>query len=358
MIFLRALLREFGQLATAVFLSLFLIALTTRLVRLLGQAASGKIPSDAVVAFLGFFALNALPVLLSLTLFVTVLLTLTRSYRDSEMVIWFSAGQSLTAWIRPVLMFALPLVGVIAALTLALSPWTVQMAEKYRSRVDARDDLSRVDPGVFGESRSRDSVFFVESVAGDRSAVQNVFVNSVQHGRQGVMFSQKGTVETGPNGERYIVLLDGRRYEGVPGEADYRVMDFQRYASRVESTTGEEPAPTHKSLSTRALLRDPTNVNRAELLWRIGVPLSALILALLAIPMSFVNPRAGRSINLLFALLTYLVYSNLLTVSQARVAQGRLDFSLGWWLVHAIMLAVTIALFAQRTSLRRMKLAG
>ena len=82
MIFLRALLREFGQLATAVFLTLFLIALTTRLVRLLGQSAGGKIPSDAVVAFLGFFALNALPVLLSLTLFITVLLTLTRSYRD------------------------------------------------------------------------------------------------------------------------------------------------------------------------------------------------------------------------------------------------------------------------------------
>ena len=358
MIFLRALLREFGQLATAVFLTLFLIALTTRLVRLLGQAAGGKIPSDAVVAFLGFFALNALPVLLSLTLFITVLLTLTRSYRDSEMVIWFGAGLSLTAWIRPVLTFALPLVALIAALTLALSPWTVQMAEKYRSRVDARDDLSRVDPGVFGESRSRDRVFFVESVAGDRSAVQNVFVNSVQHGRTGVMFSQKGTVETAPNGDRFIVLLDGRRYEGVPGEADYRVMDFQRYAARVESSSGEEPAPTHKSLSTLALLRDPSDVNRGELLWRVGVPLSALILALLAIPMSFVNPRAGRSVNLLFALFTYLVYSNLLTVSQARVAQGRLDFSVGWWLVHAVMLVALVALFVQRTSLRRVRLAG
>ena len=358
MIFLRALLREFGQLATAVFLTLFLIALTTRLVRLLGQAAGGKIPSDAVVAFLGFFALNALPVLLSLTLFITVLLTLTRSYRDSEMVIWFGAGLSLTAWIRPVLTFALPLVALIAALTLALSPWTVQMAEKYRSRVDARDDLSRVDPGVFGESRSRDRVFFVESVAGDRSAVQNVFVNSVQHGRTGVMFSQKGTVETAPNGDRFIVLLDGRRYEGVPGEADYRVMDFQRYAARVESSSGEEPAPTHKSLSTLALLREPSDVNRGELLWRVGVPLSALILALLAIPMSFVNPRAGRSVNLLFALFTYLVYSNLLTVSQARVAQGRLDFSVGWWLVHAVMLVALVALFVQRTSLRRMRLAG
>jgi len=153
MIFIRALLREFGQLATAVFLSLFLIALTTRLVRLLGQAAGGKIPSDAVVAFLGFFALNVLPVLLSLTLFITVLLTVARSYRDSEMVIWFGSGLSLTAWIRPVLLFALPLVALIATLSLGIAPWTVQMAEKYRSRVDARDDLSRVDPGVFGESR-------------------------------------------------------------------------------------------------------------------------------------------------------------------------------------------------------------
>ena len=74
--------------------------------------------------------------------------------------------------------------------------------------------------------------------------------------------------------------------------------------------------------------------------------------------MSFVNPRAGRSMNLLFALFTYLVYSNLLTVSQARVSQGRLDFSVGWWLVHAVMLAATVALFAQRTSLRRLRRAG
>jgi lipopolysaccharide export system permease protein len=172
------------------------------------------------------------------------------------------------------------------------------------------------------------------------------------------MYSQKGLIEVAPNGDRYIVLLDGRRYEGVPGEVEYRVMEFARYAARVEAPTGEEPVPTHKSLSTPALLRNPTSVNRAELLWRIGVPLSALILALLAIPMSFVNPRAGRSVNLLFALLAYLVYYNLLTVSQARVAQGRLDFSIGWWLVHAAMLAALIVLFAQRLSLRRLRLRG
>lgn len=351
MIFQRTLLREFAHLAGAVFLTLFLIALTTRLVRLLGQAAGGKIPSDAVIAYLGFFALNALPLLLSLTLFITVLLTLARTYRDSEMVIWFNAGLSLTAWIRPVLAFAMPLVLLIAALSLFIGPWSVQMAEQFRSRVDTRDDVSRVDPGVFGESRSRDRVFFVESVSGDRRHVQNVFVSTMQHGRSGVMYSQKGLVEVAPNGDRYIVLLEGRRYEGVPGEADYRVMEFSRYAARVEAPPGQEPVPTQKSLSTLALIRDPDAQNLGELLWRIGVPASALILALLAIPLSFVNPRAGRSINLIFALLTYMVYYNLLTVSQARVSQGKLDFALGWWPVHAAMLLILLVLFAHRLTL-------
>jgi lipopolysaccharide export system permease protein len=355
MIFHRSLLRELANLAVAVFLALFLIALTTRLIRLLGQAAGGKIPSDAVFAFLGFFALNALPVLLSLTLFVTVLLALTRSWRDYEMVIWFNSGLSLAAWAKPVLGFAAPLVLVIALLSFFISPWAAQMSEQYRSRVDARDDVSRVEPGAFGESRSRERVFFVESVAGDRRNVQNVFVNSVQHGRTGVMTSARGSIESAANGDRFLVLLSGRRYEGTPGEAGFSLMEFERYATRVKTSEGDEPQATHKSLSTLALIEDPSRANLGELLWRIGVPLSALVLALLAIPMSFVNPRAGRSVNLLFALLTYMLYSNLLSVSQARVAQGRLDFATGWWLVHAVMLALMLLLFAQRMSLIRLR---
>src|SRR5258705_227909 len=103
MIFHRALLREFAGLAGAVFMTLFAIALTTRLIRLLGDAAGGKIPSDAVFAFMGFFALGSLPVLLSLTMFIAVLLSPTRNWRDSEMGIWFTAGMPLTAWLRPVI---------------------------------------------------------------------------------------------------------------------------------------------------------------------------------------------------------------------------------------------------------------
>ena len=118
---------------------------------------------------------------------------------------------------------------------------------------------------------------------------------------------------------------------------------------------GKEVQPTHKNLPTWALIASPTNQNLGELLWRVGIPISALVLVLLAIPMSFVNPRAGRSANLLFALLTYIVYSNLLSVSQARVAQGRMDFGVGWWLVHAGMVALLVVMFAQRMQLIRLQ---
>jgi lipopolysaccharide export system permease protein len=356
MIFHRALLREFASLAGAVFMTLFAIALTTRLIRLLGQAAGGQIPTDAVIAFLGFFALGTLPVLLSLTMFISVLITLTRSWRDSEMVIWFGSGLSLTAWLRPVMLFALPQIAVIAALSLVISPWAAQMGAQYVTRLEARDDVSRVNPGVFGETGNKERVYFVESISGDASAVQNVFVSSVQQQKSGVSMSRTGRTETAPNGDRFIVLEDGRRYEGAPGDEQYRVMEFQRYAARIETAESKEPQLSQKSMTTAQLLANPTPVNLGEVLWRVGIPVAAAILVLLAIPMSFVNPRAGRSVNLLFALFTYIVYSNLLSVSQARVSQGRMDFGIGVWLVHAAMIALLVFMFARRMQVIRLRL--
>jgi lipopolysaccharide export system permease protein len=356
MIFHRALLREFASLAGAVFMTLFSIALTTQLIRLLGKAAGGSIPTDAVLAFVGFFALGALPVLLSLTMFISVLLTLTRGWRDSEMVIWFCSGLPLTAWLKPVMIFALPQIAVIAALSLFISPWAAVMGARYVSKLEARDDVSRVTPGVFGETGGKERVFFVESVSGEMNQVQNVFLSSVQQGKSGVSMSRSGRTETAPNGDRFIVLEQGRRYEGAPGDEQYRVTEFDRYAARIETRENIEPERTQKNLPTWSLITNPTNLNLAELVWRAGIPISALVLVMLAIPMSFVNPRAGRSINLLFALLTYMVYSNLLSVSQARVAQGRLDFSIGLWLVHAAMVLLLVFLFAQRMQLIRLRI--
>ena len=349
MIFRNALLRELAIAAIATFFVLLGIVITMLLVRLLGQAASGAITTTGVAVLMGFAILNYLPVLFSLTLFISVLMTLTRSYRDSEMVVWFSCGMSLTEWIRPVLTFATPVVLIIAALSMGLSPWAVTNSEELRRRMDSRDDVSAVSPGVFRESRQAQRVYFVEEVSGSANLVANVFVSSVQHGKQGVMVASRGFQETAENGDRFLVLLNGRRYEGEPGSADYKIYEFQRYAMRIESLDGRAPrAPTTKSLSTLTLLRDPTSPNLAELSWRIGLPASALILTLLAIPLSFVNPRAGRSMNLLLALLIYMAYGNLLSITQAYIAQSRISLALGLLGVHAVMLTILLVLFYRR----------
>lgn len=350
MIFQRAAQREFAQTAIAVFVALFAILLTTQLIRLLGKAATGATASEAVVALLGFAALNYLPVLLSLTLFVSILLSLSRVYRDSEMAIWLSSGVSLTAWMKPVLRFALPVVLAIAVLALFLAPWALSKRAEYQQRMDQRDDMARVTPGAFNESSRGDRVFFVEAVpdVDGQDRVKNIFINSIQHGRLGVIAAAQGHTEVAENGDRFIVLTSGRRYEGTAGSAEYRVMAFDSYAMRIETLESTGAEKTAKSLSTWELLQDRTNLNKGELLWRIGIPVSALLLALMAIPLSFVNPRAGRTNNLIFALLAFMIYSNLLSVSQAWVAQGRISFTLGVWALHAVMLLVLVLLFWKR----------
>lgn len=352
MIFRNALLRELTSAALATFFVLVGITLTTQLVRLLGQAATGAITTAGVTALLGFSLINYLPVLLSLTLFIAVLMTLTRSYRDSEMVVWFSCGMSLTQWVRPVLVFASPLVLVIATLSLVLSPWAVANSEELRRLMDSRDDVSAVTPGVFRESRQADRVYFVEEVSGTQNLVANVFVSSTQHERQGVMVAARGFQEVAENGDRFLVLVNGRRYEGEPGSAGYKIYEFERYAMRIETAEAKAPrAPTTKSVSTIELLRQPTPANQAELSWRLGLPAAALILSLIAIPLSFVNPRAGRSMNLVLALLIYMTYSNLLSITQASIAQSRLSFAAGAVGVHAAMLVLLALLFYRRLAL-------
>jgi lipopolysaccharide export system permease protein len=351
MIFHRAVRREMTHAAAGVFVALFAIMATTQLIRLLTEAAAGKVAPEAVVALLGFSSLNYLPILLSLSMFVAILLTLSRSYRDSEMVVWFSSGLSLTAWVRPVMVFALPLVVAIALLSFVLSPWALSQSAEFRQKLSTRSDAAQVSPGAFQEATSSDRVVFVEAVADDASYVRNVFVSSLQNQRLGVTMAAKGHQETAGNGDRFMVLENGRRYEVEPGMPDFRVLEFERYAVRIETHEAQGVENTPRNMPIWELFAQERADYRAELLWRLGIPLSTVVLALLAIPLSFVNPRAGRSANMLLALCTYLIYSNLLSISQAWVAQGKVSFALGTLVVHVLMLALLPLLFYQRIAI-------
>jgi lipopolysaccharide export system permease protein len=349
MIFHRALRRELAASAGATFTVLFTVLVTWTLISILGKAAGGKVASGDVVALIAFAMLNYLPTILTLTSFISVLAVVTRTYRDSEMVVWFASGLSLTRWIRPVLTFGLPLVILTATLSLFVTPWAKMKSTEFVQRFEKREDLKKVSPGQFKESSSANRVFFVEGVAGESTVVQNVFVNTVEDKMNTVVVAKEGVIEPDGKGGQFLVLKNGRRYQGTPGQADFRSMEFERYSMRVATqgpvAAGELPSD---ALSTQALLEMPNRATRAELLYRIGAPITCLLLILLAIPMGFVNPRAGSAANLILALLIFITYLNLSKMSQASVAQGKSEFAMAWWPLHLLVALWVLAMFTWR----------
>jgi lipopolysaccharide export system permease protein len=192
-------------------------------------------------------------------------------------------------------------------------------------------------------------VFFVEGVADDISSVRNVFINSVRNGRSSVIVAREGSTETDSRGDKFLVLKDGRRYDGTPSEPEFQLMEFERYSvliSRQAQAMANDASA--RALPLTVLLANPSRQNNGELLWRVALPFMGLLLMLLAIPLGFVNPRGGRSANLLFALLVFIFYSNMVSVLQAAVAQGRLSLMVGWWPLHLLAALLVAFLFSWR----------
>jgi lipopolysaccharide export system permease protein len=349
-IFQRSLIREFSLIALSVVGVLLAIILTRLLILLLGKASLGEVVPEAVLGLIAFGVLNYLPILLGISVFVAVLLALTRSYRDSEMTVWFTSGLSIAAWIKPVLQFSIPVALVCALLSIWIAPWAQAQSAEYQRLLESRDEVSAVTPGVFRESRNSDRVFFVDKISERDDVVNNIFVQSTERGQLGVIVAQKGFIETAENGDRFVVLLNGRRYEGTPGTLDYRVVDFERYAIRIEPKEARPKPPSSKSMGVGSLVATGKPEDIAELHWRIALPLAVVIMGLFAVPLSFVNPRSGRSWNLIFAVLIYVLYNNMLSIFQAWTAAGRIPPWLGLWPVHLLMVLLIAILFYRQVA--------
>lgn len=353
MVFEKSLRRELFSSAGGVFVTLLTIVITNSLIRILGQAAAGKVGVESVVLLIGFAALNILPMVIVLTLFIAVLLVVSRMYRDSEMVVWFSSGVALTDLVRPVLRFAAPFALTAFVLGMFITPWANQQSVELRARFDQRDDVSRVSAGQFIESSDGQRVFFVENLDDVHGTVDNVFaVMRDDDNRTAVLAARSGKVETRDNGERYIALDAGRRYEGMPGSARYSVMEFDRYLVRLtpKEINIAPPGTESRTMTANQIVGDATPSARSELIWRISLPLYSIVLALLAIPLAYLNPRAGRSANLIFAILVFVIYQSLVQLARSYVGSGRMSFGIGWWIVHAAFGLFVVAMFWQRRS--------
>ena len=347
MIFQRAIRRELRNTVGAVFTTLFTIVITVMLIRILGDAAGGRVASGDVVALLGFAALIYLPVILSLTAFVSVLLVVARSYQDSEMIVWFASGLSLMRWIRPVMAIGIPIVLLTASLSLWLTPWASRLSAEYKETFKNREDISRISPGKFQESASGDRIFFVEGLSSDTRNVENVFVSQSRDKNNSVVVAQVGSINVDARGDKLLELRNGHRYDGTPGTPDFQTMDFGRYVIVISGSHREiEDIKSSRVLPTAALIAAPVPSNMAELLWRISLPIMCLLQMLLAIPLGFVNPRRGRTLNLMIALVLAISYLNSLGIVQAAVGQGRLSFGAAWWPLHlAAFLIITLLFF-------------
>jgi len=348
MLFKRSLLQELASTAAGAFLVLVGIVVAQRAAFYIGIAAKGSLASDAINTLLGFSMIKFQPMLLSLTLFLAVLLTLSRWHRDSEMVVWSSSGLGIASWIRPVLTFAMPVIVVIALLSLFVTPWATHKGADFADQLKSRDELASISPGVFKESRQADRVFFIESFDELGNVVKNIFVQSVQHQRLGIIVAAKGHRKTEANGDNFLVMEQGRRYEGIPNSSEYSTTQFESYAIRIEPAEVKQQLPTTQSTGSLELLKTHNASNNAELQWRLAIPISAFVLVLLAIPLSFVDPRAGRSANMMIAILIYIIYNNLLSIMQAWLAQEKISPMIGLWPVHICFLLLTIYLFYRR----------
>ncbi|SAL27452.1 permease [Caballeronia terrestris] len=344
MIFERSLQRELAYTAGAVFMVLLTIMLTTMMIRIVGFAASGQVDPRDVVVLIGLTVIGYLAVMLIVTLFVSILFVLTRWYRDSEMVVWLASGVSQTRLIKPVAVFSTPIILLIVFFAFVGWPWSNQQSKLIKARFQQRDEVSLLAPGQFRESPASHRVFFIEKMSPDQGHVENVFVTSTEGGKVNVIVSKNGHTETRNDGDRFIVLENGRRYDGEPGQPNFRIMEFERYGVKIQSHQVVN-TPTTTGIYTPDLLANPTKDNLAEFAWRAGLPLIAINLMLLAIPLSYQNPRRSRTINLVMAVLIYLTYSNLLNVVQSWIEQGKMSFGVGIIGLHVLVLALVGFIF-------------
>ena len=335
------------------------IVLTSMLISTLRQAAGGNVAPQDVLLLMGYASLAYLPTMLSLSLFIAIVATLGRMYRESEMTIWFASGVPLVRFARPVFRMAAPILALVVLLELVVWPWSNQNSTQLKERYEKRSDLSRVAPGQFQSSRDGSRVFFIERDSADGATGRNVFILSHTAHTEAVTTSAKGHVEI-QGDDRFLVLDKGQRNEENSETHEKTLSRFERYEvladSQVLASAGKLPP---KAMLTTELLGSAEPRQQGELAWRFGMILGAVNMALLGLPLAHTNPRRPNNWNMLFALLSFVIYFNMISLTQSWVGNGRMAMPQALMAVHggACVLAVLMIWWRDnriRFGLRRM----
>jgi lipopolysaccharide export system permease protein len=336
----RELARTFG----ATLVVILTIVITMMLIRTLGLAAGGAVAPEDVVLLLGYVALGYLPMMMALSLFVAVVVSLGRMYRDSEMAIWFASGVGLGRFVRPVLHMAWPVLLVVALLLLLVWPWGNRSSAELRSRYEQRSDLSRVAPGVFQTSRDGSRVFFVDRASQADADAHHVFILMQRAEQESVTSARSGRIERDGD-DRALILQQGQRNAVDAKDGARTLASFERYSIVIdERAMRDAQARPPSAMTTLDLLADPRPRHLGELAWRLGMMAAAANLLLLGIGLAASHPRRPTNWNLLFALLAFVAYFNLVNLSQVWIAGARFEFAPTMAALHGGVFAFALAL--------------
>ncbi|MDX2426209.1 MAG: LPS export ABC transporter permease LptF [Cycloclasticus sp.] len=319
---------------------LSVILLSQRLVRLLSQVTAGELSTDAVLSLITFNMLLLVIKIIPAALLLSIMMVLGRMYRDQEMIALFSAGVGLKQIYRSIFIFVLPLFLLTLYLSLVATPSLMQVIEQVKTNDQSKLDIRGITDGRFNEYSRGDLVFYVEKISDDEK-MRNVFIQNRQHGKLGITSSKSGEIKIDPEtGDRFLILKDGNRYEGVPGQADYKVTKFKEYGVVVAEKSDIKTVFGVKELATTELMQMDIPKAMSELQRRWSLPMAIITFALLAVPISRVSPRAGMYGNLLTALLIYIVFENFMSLSHSWILKGEVSAWIGVWWVHVVLIGL------------------
>ncbi|MFT5561735.1 MAG: lipopolysaccharide export system permease protein [Candidatus Azotimanducaceae bacterium] len=314
----------------------------------LSEAASGGLTKDVLFLIMLYRLPGFLELILPISFFLAIMLTYGRLYVDSEMVVLESTGMSPLKLISITLSFSM----LIMAATAVISLWLKPAGEaKFEVLFIDQRNLTEFDtlaPGRFQSLRSGKRVTYTEALD-DGGDLRNVFIaeqaDEDDLGELTVVNAERGNTQIDASGNRFLVLLDGTRYSGKPGLSDYRVIQYEEYGQIIAKESGSVGQRRRSAISTADLLIDRTPRNMSELHWRISVVLMVPIIALLAIPLSRVNPRQGRFTRLLPGMVLCFLYVVSLSTARSALEAGRIPMVFGLWWVHLIYLGLIVGIY-------------
>ncbi len=334
----------------AVTLVLLVIMIGNVLARGLSKVTDGAISADVLLILVAVQSISLLVTLIPLGLYLGILLAHGRFYRDNEMTVMQATGSGWIDLLRPTAIIGMIGVLLIAALTIFASPWAARYEQLIKKEFQEKSAISLLSPGKFIESSDGSTVLFVRGISADKSQFNDVFMYRKQEKAPPVIDTARiASYQVNEStGDEFLIFSDGQTSMGQPGDADYTVTEFKRQGVLRPKTELAEPRLQRRSKTLKQLWASDDLVDRAEVQWRISIPLAALLLALLAVPLSYTSPREGRFGKIAIAILIYIPYANLLVLARKWIANGTISPWVGLWPVHIAVLLLVIYLLIKR----------